>query len=59
MNEGSIKFRNRDSWNQNWGGADFPSGKVAYFGENIKVNAGTYRITLILTENQYHFEKLD
>lgn len=56
LNEGSIKFRDGNSWLANWGGDSFPSGNVKWFGENITVKAGFYHLTINLTEKSYHFE---
>jgi len=55
LKDGSLKFRSRDSWIQNWGGDTFPKGTTLYFGENIPVKAGKYRIILDLSENSYEF----
>ncbi|NND16636.1 MAG: SusF/SusE family outer membrane protein [Eudoraea sp.] len=57
--EGSVKFRNRDSWNQNWGGTEFPEGAPVSSGPNIKVEAGTYKVIVNLKDYRYSFEKLN
>lgn len=57
---GTVKFRCRDSWIQNWGGHEFPEGEAVYFGGDIPVSeAGTYHITLDVEKNRYHFKKTD
>ncbi len=59
LEEGVIKFRNRDSWNHNWGGNTFPRGATIFFGQDIKVKPGKYNITLNLTEDYYTFEPVE
>ena len=59
LGEGAVKFRNRDSWKDNWGGTTFPKGETLYFGGNIIVEPGKYEVTLDLTANSYEFVKLD
>ena len=56
LDAGTVKFRNRDSWNQNWGGQEYPMGKALYYGNNIQVKPGLNKVTLNLTENTYLFE---
>ena len=58
LGEGSVKFRCRDSWSQNWGGSSFPEGEAVWFGPNIPVEPGRYHITLDLTNYRYSFERL-
>lgn len=58
LNEGSVKFRDGNSWLANWGGDSFPDGSAKWFGENIRVKPGYYHITINLTEKSYHFELL-
>lgn len=59
LKKGTVKFRTRDSWNENWGGDTFPKGKAIYFWENIPVEeAGRYRVILNLSEKTYEFIKL-
>ncbi len=58
LNDGFLKFRNRNSWNQNWGGSNFPSGEALFFGANIPVKKGKYHITLNLKQNQYSFNRI-
>ncbi len=59
LKNGNLKFRSRDSWIHNWGGDTFPKGTALYFGENIPVKAGKYRINLDLSQNSYEFMLLD
>lgn len=58
LTDGSVKFRDGNSWLANWGGDSFPDGKTKWFGENIIVKSGYYHITINLTEKSYHFELL-
>lgn len=58
LKDGTVKFRTRDSWNENWGGIAFPKGKAIYFWENIPVTAGNYHIILNLNNKTYEFIKL-
>lgn len=58
LNEGTVKFRTRNSWNENWGGTSFPEGKALFYGEDIPVKAGRYHILLNLKDNSYHFRLL-
>ncbi|GAB2765508.1 DUF6090 family protein [Salinimicrobium soli] len=57
LKQGEVKFRTRDSWRTNWGGKTFPSGTTIYFGDNIPVEEGDYRVRLNLLENTYEFIK--
>ncbi len=58
LKEGTVKFRCRDSWAQNWGSNDFPKGIGYQDGPNIPVNeAGMYHVTLNLSSNYYEFTK--
>ena len=57
LKDGTVKFRCRDSWNENWGGEDFPKGLAAHDGVNIPVEEGFYHVILNLSENTYEFIK--
>ncbi len=57
LKQGTVKFRTRNSWNQNWGGDTFPKGATKWYGANIFVEAGNYHIVLNLTKNTYEFIK--
>ena len=64
LKKGTVKFRCRDSWTQNWGASlngspVFPTGKGEHDGANIPIDmAGNYRITLNLKTNSYVFKPL-
>jgi len=59
LKAGMVKFRCRDSWAQNWGGDNFPEGNADYDGGNIRVpEAGTYHVTLNLSESKYQFIRI-
>ncbi len=53
LQDGFIKFRNRNSWNQNWGGDPTLSGEAMYYGRDIPVQKGSYHIRLDLSANRY------
>lgn len=57
LKDGEIKFRQDDDWGVNLGdtGAD---GSLDAGGDNIAVSAGTYNITLDITNNTYSIQKL-
>ena len=56
LSNGSIKFRDGNSWLTNWGGESFPSGNTKWFGSNIPVKKGYYKVTLNLTDKTYEFK---
>lgn len=56
LNDGGLKFRDGNSWVANWGGDTFPDDSAIWFGSNIPVKKGYYKITLNLTEKKYQFE---
>jgi hypothetical protein len=56
LSDGAVKFRDGNSWLSNWGGESFPDGNALWFGFNIPVKRGYYKITLNLTEKTYQFE---
>lgn len=58
LHDGELKFRTRNSWDENWGGQTFPGGHLSWYGDNIRVPAGRYRITLDLAEETYDFQRL-
>tara|TARA_R110002074_G_scaffold84015_5_gene186662 strand:+ start:872 stop:1870 length:999 start_codon:yes stop_codon:yes gene_type:complete len=49
LKKGTVKFRTRDSWIQNWGGTSFPKGDAIYFWENIEVKPGKYKVIELYT----------
>ena len=59
LKKGTVKFRCRDSWFQNWGlveDEEFPKGNVHRDGRDIPIpTAGNYKIILNLSENTYQF----
>lgn len=63
--EGLIKFRCRDSWQQNWGATHqsndvFPKGIGVQEGSDIIIHeAGNYHVIFNLTTNMYEFIKLE
>ena len=57
LKDGTVKFRCRDSWNENWGGKTFPKGEAIYFWEDIPVKKGNYHIILNLSNKTYEFIK--
>lgn len=58
LSDGPLKFRTRESWEENWGGTDFPEGRLRWHGDSIIVPAGRYRVTVDLKEDWYRFEPL-
>ena len=56
LGNGSLKFRDGNSWVANWGGETFPSGNTKWFGSDITVKKGYYKVTLNLTEKTYEFK---
>lgn len=59
LSDGFVKFRDGSSWLANWGGNSFPAGEALWFSNNIAVRAGTYRVTLNLSDKTYHFEPVN
>ena len=56
--EGTIKFRCRDSWAQNWGADTFPKGVGFLDGPDIMVpEAGNYHIIFKPITGEYEFIK--
>jgi hypothetical protein len=53
LTTGEIKFRQDDSWNNNWGGSTWPSGPAT--GSNIPAVAGNYNGTFNKTTGAYAF----
>lgn len=58
LTDGFAKFRANNSWDVNWGGNTFPSGTGTQGGPDIPVTAGTYKVTLNITNGAYTFEEL-
>lgn len=53
---GEAKFRANNSWDTNWGAADFPTGVGVQNGPNIPVPAGRYKVTFKPATGEYKFE---
>jgi hypothetical protein len=50
LKTGEMKFRLNSGWDVNYGGS---AGKLVNAGDNIKVTAGTYLVTMNLNDNSY------
>lgn len=58
LKKGTVKFRCRDSWAQNWGSNNFPKGTGIQDGPNIPIpEAGLYHVILNLSANTFEFIK--
>jgi hypothetical protein len=57
LKKGTVKFRTRNNWKQNWGGKSFPRGNAIFYWENIPVEEGYYHIELNLMDKTYSFTK--
>lgn len=55
VTNGEVKFRKDLSWAVNWGGSTFPHGVGLQDGPNIPTTAGTYDVTLNITNGTYTF----
>ncbi|MBB4080913.1 hypothetical protein GGR28_003552 [Lewinella aquimaris] len=53
--DGTVKFRANDAWDLSWGGTEFPTGTAVVGGGDIPVTAGTYKVTLDITNLTYSF----
>jgi hypothetical protein len=53
--DGGAKFRQDDSWANNWGNTTFPMGTAIKDGSNIPVTAGTYNVTFNIKTGDYNF----
>lgn len=58
LQEGEVKFRNGNTWNQNWGATNENDGTALFFGKNIEVDSGLYQIKLFLLDRKYTIVKL-
>jgi len=58
LTNGLVKFRKDNSWDTNWGSADFPNGTGTQNGENIPVTAGLYSISFDRSTGDYQFLQL-
>jgi hypothetical protein len=52
---GEAKFRQDDSWDNNWGNTAFPMGTAVKDGPSIPVSAGTYNATFNIKTGEYNF----
>ena len=60
LTAGPCKFRANNSWDVNWGAADFPSGIATQAGADIAIAiAGNYSVTLNRVTGAYSFTFLD
>lgn len=50
LKTGEMKFRQNSAWDVNYGGSN---GSLVAGGDNIKVTAGTYLVTMNLNDNTY------
>ena len=56
LTAGPCKFRANNSWDVNWGAADFPSGIATQGGADIVITtAGNYSVTLNRVTGAYNF----
>ena len=53
--DGGVKFRRDGAWTINWGGSTFPSGTGVQNGPNIPTVAGTYDVTINISNGTYTF----
>lgn len=61
LKSGALKFRNGSNWKHQWGGKNFPSGKIIEGSGNdiIIEEAGIYQIKLDWSKNRYSFLKIE
>jgi hypothetical protein len=58
LQNGEIKFRNGNTWNQNWGATRSFDGNAMFFGDNIPVQQGYYEITLHIKDKKYTIQEI-
>lgn len=58
LQDGEIKFRNGNNWNQNWGTTESLDGNALFFGNNIPVKKGYYEVTLNIKEKKYTIQEI-
>ena len=59
LNEGAVKFRANDGWDDNWGAEAFPEGTGTAGGPDIPVStAGYYKVTFNDNTGEYSFTSL-
>ena len=54
----NVKFRQDNSWDNNWGGNDFPSGTAVFNGPDIPLTAGFYNVGFNLNTLAYNFQQV-
>ncbi|QYA26120.1 hypothetical protein G3I01_11535 [Gramella sp. MT6] len=59
LKDGVLKFRNGNSWNQNWGATDSYNGKALFFGKDIPVTEGFYQIDLNIVDKIYSIKAIN
>ena len=55
LGDGFVKFRANNSWDVNWGSANFPSGTATQGGSDIPVTKGIYLIGFNSITGEYSF----
>jgi starch-binding outer membrane protein SusE/F len=55
VSNGFVKFRKDLNWDVNWGSSTFPSGTGTQDGPNIPTVAGTYNVTINISNGTYTF----
>ncbi|HRI59848.1 MAG TPA: SusF/SusE family outer membrane protein [Saprospiraceae bacterium] len=55
LDNGFVKFRANNSWDVNWGSADFPAGTGTQGGSDIPVTKGIYLISFNSITGEYSF----
>jgi len=59
LTQGEVKFRANDSWDINWGAADFPTGVGVQGGPNIPIAvAGKYMVDFNKATGAYSFSEV-
>ena len=59
ITDGELKFRANDSWDVNWGSADFPVGVGVPDGPNIIATSGVYNISFNDSTGEYIFSGVE
>lgn len=54
----NVKFRQDNSWTNNWGGNDFPSGTAVFNGGNIPLTPGFFNVGFNLNTLAYNFQQV-
>lgn len=58
LTNGFAKFRANGNWTVNWGATGFPSGTGTQGGPDIPITAGTYKVSINITDGKYSFSPL-